>query len=428
MGTLARTAAALLLSLTVVAPPRPAAAADAVTEWTLLADRLGQGAANFRTLAIMHMAMHDALNAARPAHARWAPPEADEPAAEGALPEAAMVAAAVRALSALHPEAWPEIDAVFRVAFARLPPDEPARGAGLELGRAVADTAVSRRRGDGSDVVIPFPVGDGPGEWRPVPQDFLNSSTSSMLPFLLDAREVADAPTPPALGSEAFLRDLEEVRWIGGEDAPGRTLPQVESAIFWAFQSSQRGFVNLAVALLDAAPRAGGMPEHARIMSRLAAAMADSAVIIWREKERFGYWRPIAAIRSGGPGFAADRGWLPLLETPPHPEYPSGHAADCFVGATVLRDALPELGEVTYFAQPSTVRSADLVMGMGQHEQLGDTGISRARRFPSIEAAAEECAESRILAGAHFRSSVEEARRVGSVITARAATRAGPLP
>ena len=68
-----RLAAALLALL---APPRPAAAADALTEWTLLADSYGRGIANWRTLAIMHQAMHDALNAALPTYARWTPPAA----------------------------------------------------------------------------------------------------------------------------------------------------------------------------------------------------------------------------------------------------------------------------------------------------------------------------------------------------------------
>ena len=75
-----RLAAALLALL---APPRPAAAADALTEWTLLADSYGRGIANWRTLAIMHQAMHDALNAALPTYARWAPPAAGEPPREG---------------------------------------------------------------------------------------------------------------------------------------------------------------------------------------------------------------------------------------------------------------------------------------------------------------------------------------------------------
>jgi hypothetical protein len=58
----------------------PAAAADAVTEWSLLADSIAHGAANWHSLAIMHQAVHDAQNAAEPVYARWFPATADEPA------------------------------------------------------------------------------------------------------------------------------------------------------------------------------------------------------------------------------------------------------------------------------------------------------------------------------------------------------------
>ena len=67
---------------------QPAAASDAVTAWTLAADRLGRGGANWRTLAIMHRAMHDAVNAAQPTYARWHPAEPGEPAVDPALPRA----------------------------------------------------------------------------------------------------------------------------------------------------------------------------------------------------------------------------------------------------------------------------------------------------------------------------------------------------
>jgi len=76
--------------------PAPAAAADAVTEWSLLADSVAHGSANWHTLAIMHQAMHDARNAAEPVYARWFPLTSDEPADTGADPDAAMAAAAQR--------------------------------------------------------------------------------------------------------------------------------------------------------------------------------------------------------------------------------------------------------------------------------------------------------------------------------------------
>src|SRR5580658_10983144 len=72
---------------------------DAVTQWTLIGDYYGNGGANWHTLSIMQMAMHDAGNAAHPVFGRWWPAAADEPAADGANPEVAMAAAAAQVLA-----------------------------------------------------------------------------------------------------------------------------------------------------------------------------------------------------------------------------------------------------------------------------------------------------------------------------------------
>ena len=65
---------------------------------------------------------------------------------------------------------------------------------------------------------------------------------------------------------------------------------------------------------------------------------------------------------------------------------------------------------------------------MGQHAQFGGARINPARRFRSLAAAAEECAASRIWAGAHFRFANEEARRLGTIIAGHAVASAAPLP
>ena len=258
-----------------------------------------------------------------------------------------------------------------------------------------------------------------------------SSETTSTRPFLFESREAFRAPPPPALDTNAYRRSLDEVRRLGAAESAERTEAQSEAATFWAYQSSQRGYVHLAVRLLDEDPRPGGTLEHARIMSQVTTALADSAVLVWLEKERFNYWRPVAAIRAGSPGVTPDPSWLPLIETPPFPEYPSGHAADCYTGSTVLQALFgADVGAVTYVAQPADPAAAAIspTAGMGQHAQFGGARINPARRFRSLAAAAEECAASRIWAGAHFRFANEEARRLGTIIAGHAVASAAPLP
>ena len=396
-----------------------AMAADAVTEWTLEADRLGQGGANWRTLAIMHQAMHDAVTAVQPRYGRWSPPLADEPPATGARLEAAIAGAAAQVLVNLHPDQQAEIGRLFQSAMRRLPL-EPAVQAGLTLGQAIGDAAVTRRRGDGYERVHAFTGGDAPGRWRPTPPSFETSNTTAAVPFLFASRDWGRASAPPALGSPAFLRDVAEVRRMGGVQFSARTAVETYAAAYWAYQSSQRGFIRLAVSLLDSDPLPAGLPDHARAMSQLASAMADAAILAWAEKERFAYWRPITVIRAGYSGVKSDPGWTSLIETPPHPEYPSGHATDCFTGAGVLAGVFGRgVTPITYVAQSGMPQAEVAAIGMGQHAQVGDLAAVE-RTFPSFEAIARECSRSRIWAGAHFRSGNREAERLGRAIAARA--------
>jgi hypothetical protein len=178
-------------------------------------------------------------------------------------------------------------------------------------------------------------------------------------------------------------------------------MQQTEAAYFWAYQSSQRNFIHLAAGLLHERPPPGGIWAQARLMAQLAVALADSYVAAWDEKRHWARWRPVTALTLGSGGVSADPGWEPLFGTPPHPDYPSGHAADCATGARVLEDTYGHvLGVVSYTAH--------------------DLSRPTTRSFASFRALASECAESRVWAGAHFRAANEEGQRLGDRIARRA--------
>ena len=398
-----------------------------MTQWTLIGDDYGRGVANWRTLAIMQMAMHDALNAAHSVYGRWSPAAADEPAAERANPEVAMAAAAAEVLMMLHPDRQAETSAAFATVMARYP-DDASKLAGKKLGAAIGRAAVARRAHDGFDNLHFFQGDEAPGRWRPTPNLLASSRTNDIRPLLFAA--VGDVPAlpPPTLGTPEYLRQLAETRRLGGLHSSERTPEQTTAAFFWAFQTSQRGFVNLAVRLLAAHPPAGGLYDEARVMAELTAALADSAILTWNEKATFSFWRPITAIRADG----ADTAWEPLIETPPFPEYPSGHATDCYVGAEVLEAAFPDLAGPIVYPSSAHLEPLDGVAvplspasyGMGQHAQSGEPKApgGSERRFPSLAAAAEECASSRIWAGAHFSGAEVESKRLAGIIAHRALT------
>jgi hypothetical protein len=135
-----------------------------VTQWTLIGDEYGEGAANWRTLAIMQAAMHDALNAARPLYRRWWPAQVDEPAAAGADPEVAMAAAAAEVLRLLHPGRQADTLAAYATVLSRHP-NGASKNAGEKLGAAIGRAAVARRTHDGFENAHEFPGDPAPGRW-----------------------------------------------------------------------------------------------------------------------------------------------------------------------------------------------------------------------------------------------------------------------
>jgi hypothetical protein len=435
--TLLRAAPCVLAASLLLAPLSATVAATRVTEWTKLADAYGNGLANWRTQAIMHQAIHDTLNAATPTFERWNARAADEPSPQGVSAGAAIAAAAARVLLLLHPSRQEDTERALHRVLDGLG-SGPAVAAGITLGEAIGQRAVELRDDDGSLDIRLFAGGTGPGRWARTPLDYATSKTSSARPFLFSVREVTTGPPPPAIDSDVYRTSLDEVRRLGGVDSTERTEAQAHSAFFWASQSSQRGYLDLAIRLLDQRADVLGLLDQARIMSQMTAAMADSAINVWRRKEHFAFWRPVTAIRAGSPGVTSDPRWLPLLETPPFPEYPSGHAADCYTGSVFLEAALgPDVGPITYVSlegsEAAQARSADFGMGqhaqpsVGQHAQLTTMQRLFARRYESLAAAAQECAESRIWAGAHFRPSIEEALRLARLISERAIAAVAPI-
>ncbi|WP_376098558.1 vanadium-dependent haloperoxidase [Roseomonas sp. CCTCC AB2023176] len=376
-----------------------------VTAWTLAADRLGSGGPNFRTRAIMHLAMHDALNAAEPRFARWARPVQGEPAPGGASPRIAMAAAAYQVLIARHPEkAAVEADSIYRAAIASEPPG-PGVQAGIRLGNAIARARLAAYPNP-TTTPEPFPGAFGVGQWRPTPPDNLSAFMPRERPFLQDAASIVPNPPNP-VGSPRYLGDLEEVRIIGGSESRIRTDDMADAASFWAYHSVQRGYADLIIRLLAEYPM--DLHGEARAMAVFSVAMADSVMVAWDAKRRFSSWRPVTAINLGSPGVPRDASWTPFLATPPHPEHPSGHASDCSAGATAIVGVFGrDLGPIEYVG-------------------VGAPG-NRWRRFGRVSQTATECASSRLWAGAHFPTANNEGLRLGAEVARRALATMQPLP
>ena len=153
-----------------------------------------------------------------------------------------------------------------------------------------------------------------------------------------------------------------------------------------------------------AARKAGAdLMVSAEAYARVAMALADGFISCWEEKYRWNLVRPETVINR-----FLDEGWQPLLQTPPFPEYTSGHSVISTAAAVVLTD---QFGAAFAFTD-----STEFAYGLP------------VRSFPSFEAAAAEAAVSRLYGGIHYRMAIEEGvrqgRRVGELVVSRVRTRA----
>ncbi len=147
---------------------------------------------------------------------------------------------------------------------------------------------------------------------------------------------------------------------------------------------------------------------NARLFAAVAQAMDDAVIAVFDAKYTYNFWRPSTAIRNGDiDGHEAterDPRWLPLIDVPLHPEYPSAHS---ILAATV--GSLLE-AETAGAAMPPLTTSSPTAGGA-------------TRRWTQVDAFVREVGEARVLEGVHFRTSVEVGEAMGRRIGALAAAR-----
>ena len=198
---------------------------------------------------------------------------------------------------------------------------------------------------------------------------------------------------PPAIASDLYVEEFEEVRDFGVKEGSQRSDTQTETAFFF----SDTGIGPLQAALRDLVTRRGlDISDSARLLAAVDLSIADSIGAVWDAKFFYGWWRPITAIREadtdGNPETAAVPGWEPLVVTPPYPDWPSGLSA--VIGATST--ALSRLnadGRVDL-----TITS--VAAGVTRHYDDPDTFV-------------EDVIDARVWEGIHFRTADETGAAMG---------------
>jgi PAP2 superfamily len=346
-----------------------------------------------RAYAMTHIAQHDALNAARPRFEQFAYFGRDR----RAHPIAAAAQAAREVLVSEYPAERANIDALLAEQLAGVR-DGRRKRAAIELGRRSAAAILAARRGDGYDFQGSYTFEDELGDYQTTPPFdgfVLQPGFRFARPFALASPSQFRPPPPPALTSRAYAAAVNEVKDTGRVDSESRTPDQTGYAVWWM------EFVDGSVNRLarDLATRRGmGDWEAARLFAQLNAGLFDSYLAVWDAKFEHNHWRPYTAIRAaaadGNPRTSPDPSWEPLRTTPPFPEYVSAHSAACAGTLEVLADAF---GNRTYFTMATTTAPPGMP----------------TRSFRSFRAAADECADSRVRLGFHFRYATDGGKLLG---------------
>ena len=376
----------LVLVGSVVALAFPAAArADVVTEWNATANTsLFNVAGQPPNVGVLHLAMvqgavFDAVNAIDRSHQPYlyttpAPPFASK--------EAAAATAAYRVLVSIVPAQRVALQEKYLTSLAGIPFFQMILGA--MAGNGAADAMLRARAGDGRFGTPGFPVGTGPGQWRPVLPAFANDPAGwvrNVKPFVLESPSQFRAAPPFPLTSAAYTAEFEQVKSLGSATSTTRTAFQTNSARYWA-ENGLRTWHRIARAL--AAQEGLTIEENARLFALLSLAEADTLINVWDDKAFYGFWRPITAIREAGSdgndATAPDDKWLPLIATPPYPDHTSG--ASGLAGATV--------------------RILQIIFGT-DNMAWTDTNLGgQTRSFTTFSDAETEVVNARMWSGIHF--------------------------
>jgi hypothetical protein len=365
-------------------------AAEVVDDVVAFAAKHGGGPLAVRTLAIVSLAMFDAANAVE---RRYQPYIASPPAPADIDIEQAALAAGCAALATIRPA---QADAIHRECLAIR--DDPltegsarSRRYGEPIGVAHAET----RRNDGIGAANAYRPYTAPGVYVPtlLPVGF---DVATAMPFALTSPSQFRPDAPPALASERWSRDYNEVRTMGARDGSQRTAEQTATALFFASNGPQQ-FLDSVTPL---PPGLKGTTDRARYYALVYMALFDTGVALFDAKYSYNFWRPITAIRNGdldgNDATPRDAGWMPLIETPPHPEYPCAHCVTAAAFAAVMLAGERKLLVVRSAALPGQAAST--------------------REFRSTHELAALVADARVFAGLHYRASTEAGERMGTAI------------
>lgn len=250
-----------------------------------------------------------------------------------------------------------------------------------------------------------FTLGNQAGAWKQTPPDYMEAIEpywNQIRPMILSKADEFLISPPAPYNSEKFQEECREVYDTGLK----LTKAQTDAANFWdcnPFATQTIGHLVYSIKKISPGGHWIGITgeiiklknqdigDALRSYSLVSIAIFDAFIAAWDEKYRSNYIRPVTAIQQ-----LISPVWQPLLQTPPFPEYPSGHSVISMASAVMLTHLYGD-----------NVRFVDYVeKPFGLPE----------RTFNSFYEAASEAAISRLYGGIHFRQAIENGKELGEKV------------
>jgi hypothetical protein len=343
-------------------------------------------------LASVHVAIYDAVNAIDRKHEPFA--MVPKSRVKGASQEAAVVGAAYGVLKGL----FPGRSALYQSAYdnyAAAAAADPSKVLGLAVGAEVAAGILELRRNDGRLTPVTYITTGAPGDFVPGPTPLVNPFLPFVKPFAIRRASQFRAPGPPALTSDRYADDLNEVQALASVASVLRTADETDLARFYTdppplyTPRNWRRFATDSQSIAD----------NARLLALVWVSTSDALLGCFESKYHYRFWRPRTAIpradEDGNPETIADPGWAPVVPTPNHPEYPAAHT--CNEGA--LAEALRQF------------------YGTRKIHFILDSGVAGllhpVHEFTSTDQMLREVADARVFGGMHYRHSTRDGARLG---------------
>lgn len=376
--------------------------ADVITDWNtkvgdIIVDaKLGAPPAA-RTVAIVQTAVYEATNAITK---RYPATALKLEAASGASLDAAVAAANHGTLSKLVPVQQPAIDTAYQAALSKIA-DGATKTAGIAVGEKAAAAVLAMRADDGAATAENYRPYTTAGSYVPtvIP---VAPQWPKRKPWLMTGPAQFRPGPPPALNSEVWARDFNEIKEMGGKNSARRTAEQTDIARFWeaTLPPIYHGIVR------SVANQTGReVTQNARLFAAVTQAADDALIAVFDAKYHYNFWRPVTAIRNadmdGNDATERDAMWTPFIDTPMHPEYPCAH---CILGSAIGTILQAEIGSGT---TPLLTTNSYTAKGA-------------ARSWKRVEDFVQEVADARVYDGVHYRYSTVVGATMGKQVGALA--------